>query len=105
MSQLTKIAESEDKSDLSSVLFKHGVILDIDCSGSITDDELKSFINELSAINDVAAKKDRWLNFSHKIRNKGKEMKPRVYSKKTANRFKLSKVTQRFEFMFTDGEV
>lgn len=104
MSQLTKIVESEDKSDLSSVLFKPGVLIDIDRSGSITAEEMESFLNELAMITAAAEQKDRWLKFSHKIRNKGKEMKLRVQSKKNVGRFKLSEMTKKFEFIFTDGE-
>lgn len=104
MTQLTEIVELEDKSALSSLLSQPGVVIDIDRSGSITAEEMESFLNELSMITAASEKKDRWLNFSHKIRNKGKEMKPRFQSKKNADRFKLSEITQKFEFLLTDGE-
>jgi predicted metal-dependent peptidase len=104
MSQLTEIAELEDKSALSSLLSQPGVLIDIDRSGSITAEEMESFLNELSMITAASEKKDRWLNFSHKLRNKGKEMKPRVCSKRNEIRFKLTEINPKYEFMFTDGE-
>lgn len=104
MTQLTEILELEDKSALSSLLSKPGVVIDIDRSGSITAEEMESFLNELAMITAASEKKDRWLNFSHKIRNKGKEMKPRVCSKRNEVRFKLSKINPKYAFVFTDGE-
>jgi predicted metal-dependent peptidase len=104
MTQLTEIVKLEDKSALSSLLSQPGVVIDIDRSGSITSDEMESFLNELSMITAASEKKDRWLNFSHKLRNKGKEMTPRVCSKRNEARFKLSKIHPKYEFMFTDGE-
>lgn len=84
---------------------KPGVAIDIDRSGSITSEEMESFLNELSMITAASEKKDRWLNFSHKIRHKGKEMKPRFQSKKNADRFKLSDIRRKYEFRFTDGQI
>ena len=105
MSQLTEITELEDKSALSSLLSKPSVVIDIDQSGSITDEEMESFLNALSMIKAASEKKDRWLNFGHKIRNKGKEIKPRVSNKSNKTRFKLSEIRRKYEFMFTDGQV
>lgn len=104
MSQLTEIAELKDKSALSSLLSQPGVLIDIDRSGSITAEEMESFLNEIASITATSEKKDRWLNFSHKLRNKGNEMKPRVCSKRNESRFKLSKIYPKYEFMFTDGD-
>lgn len=104
MSQLIDIANLKDTSDLSLLLSQPGVLIDIDRSGSITAEEMESFLNELAMITAAAEQKDRWLKFSHKIRNKGKEMKLRVQSKKNVGRFKLSEMTKKFEFIFTDGE-
>lgn len=104
MSQLTEIVELSDKSALSSLLSQPGVVIDIDRSGSITAEEMESFLNEVSMMTAASEKKDRWLNFSHKLRNKGKKMKPRIQSKKNSDRFKLSDIPQKFEFLLTDGE-
>jgi predicted metal-dependent peptidase len=105
MSQWTEIVELEDKSALSSLLSQPSVVIDIDRSGSITATEMESFLNEVSMITAASEKKDRWLNFSHKIRNKGKEMKPRVFKQSNKTRFKLSSIRLKYEFMFTDGQL
>lgn len=105
MTQLTEIVELEDKSALSSLLSQPGVVIDIDRSGSITAEEMESFLNELAMITAASEKKDRWLNFSHKLRNARKEMKPRVLNQSNKTRFKLSDITRKYEFMFTDGQV
>ena len=104
MTQLTEIANLEDKSDLSALLSQSGVLLDFDRSGSITAAEMESFLNELDAITAASEKKERFLRFNHKIRNTGCELKPRLSSKKSMARFNLSKIQRKYEFVLTDGE-
>jgi len=104
MTQLTEIANLEDKSDLAALISQSGVLLDFDRSGSITAAEMESFLNELDAITASSEKKERFLRFNHKIRNKGCELKPRLCNKKSMARFKLSNIQRKYEFMLTDGE-
>lgn len=104
MTQLAEIANLKDKSDLSSLLSQPGVIIDIDRSGSIRAEEMESFLNELAAITADHEKKERFLRFNHKIRNKGCEPKTRLFSKKSIARFKLSKIQRKYAFVLTDGE-
>lgn len=105
MTQLAEIANLEDKSDLSPLFSQSGVLIDIDRSGSITAEEMESFLNELASITAAHEKKERFLRFNHKIRNKGCELKPRLFNKKSIARFKLSKIQRKYEFVLTDGEV
>lgn len=104
MTQLTEIANLEDKSDMSPLLSHPDILIDIDRSGSITSAEMGSFLNELAAITTTFEKKERLLRFNHKIRNKGCELKPRLSSKKSMARFNLSKIQRKYEFVLTDGE-
>lgn len=104
MTQLTEIANMKDKSDLSPLLSQPGVFIDIDRSGSISAKEMESFLNELATVTANHEKKERFLRFNHKIRNKGCEPKPRLFSKKSIARFKLSKIQRKYEFVLTDGE-
>lgn len=80
-------------------------VMYFDSSGSITPEEMESFLKEIAALTRTAEAQDRWLNFSHKLRNTGKEMKPRVLNQSNKTRFKLSDITRKYEFMFNDGQV
>lgn len=104
MTQLTEIANLEDKSDLAALLSQSGVLLDIDRSGSIRADEIESFLNEIADVTAASVRKERFLRFNHKIRNTGCELKPRLSSKKSMARFNLSKIQRKYEFVLTDGE-
>jgi hypothetical protein len=104
MSQLAEIANLKDKSDLAALLKQPGVLIDIDRSGLITAEEMAYFLNELASITVAQEKKERFLHFNHKIRNKGCELKPRLFNKKSISRFKLSKIQRKYGFVLTDGE-
>lgn len=105
MTQLAKIANLEDKSDLAALLKQPGVLIDIDRSGSISAEEMESFLNDIAAVSADSERKERFLRFNHKIRNTAYELKPRLCSKKSMARFKLSNIQRKYEFVLTDSEV
>lgn len=82
MSQLAEIANLKDKFDISPLLSQPGVLIDVDRSGSISAEEMESFLNEIAAVTAASERKERFLRFNQKIRNKGFEPKPRLFSKK-----------------------
>ena len=100
MHTITAISDSHDvfQSVPAQVMY-------FDSSGSITPEEMESFLKELAVYTRSSEAQDRWLNFSHKLRNTGKEMKPRVFKQSNKTRFKLSNIRRKYEFMFTDGQV
>lgn len=83
MTKLNVIADNHDV----TINIPAGVIIDIDRSGSISDHDITTFLNEIKAINDATRKKVAMINFNEKCLQKVKKFNIRVRNKSILARF------------------